>query len=344
MTLATSALRLTLASPAALAECPAAWWDGVLGLAMCGGERPACVPEEVPVAMVDTPPLDAPPLCEVWSAAAPLHGGRRDGVRYRCDGTLLFGCVELAEDEAGGSRPSALQAATARAYAEAFALIDGLGYPFLWRVWNYVPQINLEAGGSERYWQFNSGRQDAFLAAARTTEGAVPAACALGVRQGPAVLYFLAAREAPLALENPRQLAAYHYPEQYGPRSPTFSRASLVFAGERPVLFVSGTASIVGHETRHRDDVAAQTRETLCNIEAVLGEARRRVPAADFTAAELVYKAYVRYAGDAVAVREIMRERLGPDAMIGLVRADVCRQDLLVEIEASAGHEVEWMR
>ena len=38
------------------------------------------------------------------------------------------------------------------------------------------------------------------------------------------------------------------------------------------MLFVSGTASIVGHETQHRGDVVAQTRETLANLSSVLAE------------------------------------------------------------------------
>ena len=75
---------------------------------------------------------------------------------------------------------SALQSATELAYSEIFAVLEALGIPHLLRVWNYLPDINAETHGSERYWQFNSARQDAFIACGRTVAGAVPAACGVG--------------------------------------------------------------------------------------------------------------------------------------------------------------------
>ena len=76
-------------------------------------------------------------------------------------------------------------------------------------------------------------------------------------------------------IENPRQTSAYHYPPKFGKHSPIFSRACSGAARQRPSLFISGTASIVGHETIHPGDVRAQTRETMANINALLDEANR---------------------------------------------------------------------
>ena len=141
-----------------------------------------------------------------------------------------------------------------------------MGYPHLARLWNYLPQINVETDGLERYRQFNSARRNALIAYRRDLTGNVPAACALGsVTGSPLVIYFLASRQAATAVENPRQVSAYEYPAQYGPK-PAFSRASIL----GNTLFISGTASIVGHETVHVGDVTAQTRETLANIEALV--------------------------------------------------------------------------
>ncbi len=99
----------------------------------------------------------------------------------------------------------------------------------------------------------------------------MPAASALGFESGPLTICFFAAREAmPLAIENPRQVSAYKYPEDYGPRSPTFSRASAIELHGQTVLFISGTASIVGHQTMHAGDVVAQTQETIVNIKATV--------------------------------------------------------------------------
>lgn len=325
---------------------PEHWWDEVLGIAVFGERRPAAWPRSVPVVNVVTPELAGRgEVCEVWRAQGPLTDGAHGPIRYRRNDSMIFGCVEIGEDgfavAAGNGAFSALNRVTDTAYRNLFALIDELGYPGLFRAWNYFPAINAEADGSERYWQFNAGRQDAFVGSGRSTKGNVPAACALGSVAGPFVLYFLALRDVPLAIENPRQICAYHYPQRYGPRSPTFARANLALSHEPPVLFVSGTASIVGHQTLHPDDVVAQTAESLRNIEAVLAEARRVAPQAGLQLDDLAYKIYVRNPADFGAVRATFRQHVASDVPALFLQADVCRADLLVEIEASGGHALE---
>jgi chorismate lyase / 3-hydroxybenzoate synthase len=161
----------------------------------------------------------------------------------------------------------------------------------------------------------------------------VPAACALGVSGGPLSVAFLCGTTPLVPIENPRQVSAYRYPVDYGPRSPTFSRAALAHWGAQELFFVSGTASIVGHESVHRDDVVAQTHETLNNIEALLDEAAGRSGLGRVAMASLHFRAYVRRAADLDAVRQVVAGRLGAVA-IQYVQAEVCREELLVEIEA----------
>ena len=54
-----------------------------------------------------------------------------------------------------------------------------------------------------------------------------------------------------------------------------------------------------------------------------------------FALGDLGYRAYVRHAADLDTVREVVTQRLG-DAPVAYVQADVCRADLLVEIEGQA--------
>src|SRR5213082_3849534 len=61
----------------------------------------------------------------------------------------------------------------------------------------------------------------------------------------------------------------------YGSHSPLFSRATLLRQSGGLALFISGTASIVGHTSLHVGDTVAQTRETLANIEALRAEIGR---------------------------------------------------------------------
>jgi chorismate lyase / 3-hydroxybenzoate synthase len=258
-------------------------------------------------------------------------------IRFQMDKHVLYGVLD--SDEGGyatGGTP--LQQATDDAYRRIFSLLDRQGYPHLWRAWNYLADINGESHGLERYRQFNIGRHDAFVASGRLASGNVPAACALGTPAGPLTIAFMAGRTAPTSLENPRQVSAYHYPATYGPRSPTFSRAAFAHPPGQELLFISGTASIVGHQTMHVGDIDGQTRETVANIAALLESANRRALSTSYSLAELRYRAYLRHPQDHARVRGLLEELLGADAAVAYVQADICRADLLVEIEAMASH------
>ncbi|RQS75097.1 endoribonuclease L-PSP [Burkholderia sp. Bp8963] len=296
---------------------------------------------------------------EIWQCdARDLRSVRRGPLHYRYSEAagLVFG--SLVVHEKAGADPddgTPLERATHDAYRALFDVLDTLGMPHPLRIWNTVPAINAEQFGIERYRQFNVGRQRAFDACRRALTGGVPAACALGSvvpvagdspPAAPLAIHFLASRTPADPIENPRQVSAYHYPAQYGPRAPTFARAAAwADAAAAPVLFVSGTASIVGHRTVHPGDVVAQTRETIANLAAVLEQAARQGHG-PFSLADLSYRVYVRDAGDAAAlaaIERVLRDAAGPDVRSLYVHADVCRADLLIEIEASAGHAVEWL-
>jgi chorismate lyase / 3-hydroxybenzoate synthase len=273
---------------------------------------------------------------EAWVVPgdAPMLSGHAEGIAWRRCGDLLFGVIELDEAQVTAAPPrSALHVASEQAYARIFRLLDAQGLPHLWRLWNYMADINGESDGLERYRQFNMGRAEAFEHAARSVVGRVPAACALGLAGGPLTIAFLASAMPVIPIENPRQVSAFLYPSDYGPRPPTFSRAALAKTLGQEILFVSGTASIVGHQTVHRGDVRAQTAESLDNIAAVLDAALPHARSGGFTLPDLAYRVYVRDAADLSVVREVIDPRVG-GAPVVCVLADVCRSDLLVEIEA----------
>lgn len=271
---------------------------------------------------------------DTWRARGALRHGRTGAVRWCEDGHRLFGRLDI--DEAAGG----LEDATWRAYRALFAALHEAGHPVLQRVWNFVPRINEEQGGLERYRQFNIGRQRAFLEAGQAAFEGAPAACALGSRGGPLSIRFLAGKRAALALENPRQVPAWRYSTQFGPRSPSFSRAVLAEAGGgRVELLISGTASIVGEASRHPGDVRAQLAETLANLQAVIEAARQRCTAR-FALEQLDCTVYLRYPADLEPVRAGLVAALGADshaaAAAVYVQADICRSELLLEIEAHA--------
>jgi len=203
------------------------------------------------------------------------------------------------------------------------------------RFWNYIARINEHTHGVERYRQFNAGRQDGFLQADRQVTGnLVPAASALGSVDGPLTVCFIASKHtAPLPVENPRPISAYDYPPDYGVRRPTFSRASLVNMGDALLFLLSGTASIVGHASVHQEDVLAQTREIVANIRAVLDESNRKLNKHVFALNDLDYKVYVRHPEHVRLIDNELRKVIS--SPIVYLQADICRSELLLEIEAA---------
>lgn len=327
------------------------WKNSVLGMlcfsASADENRMIADHSDMPNINVPMQRLDATDsICEVWLSNQELKQGWHGDVHYRCNDDVLFGVIKLSEARLlANTSKTSLQQATELAYCQIFSLISALNYPNLYRFWNYIADINgqdnlerlyLNNEDPDRYSQFNLGRQDAFLAYGRDVIGNVPAACALGFPEGPLTIAFLAGRVSAIPVENPRQISAFQYPKQYGPRSPTFARANLVCLNQHEWLFISGTASIVGHATQHLADVVIQTRETMANMEAVLAEANRLAHQAEFCLANLRYRVYVRHAEDWARIQaEIVRSIGGvPNAMY--LQADICRQDLLLEIEATA--------
>jgi chorismate lyase/3-hydroxybenzoate synthase len=149
------------------------------------------------------------------------------------------------------------------------------------------------------------------------------------------VIYALASRAPGTPRENPRQISAYHYPPQYGPRSPAFARATLAPGRER--LYISGTASIVGHASQHERDARAQLDETLANLEALIGATDAAEGTAFGGLSSLSHaKVYLRDPSFYLWVRDVLAARLSRDCQTLYLAGEICRGELLLEIEAIA--------
>ncbi len=220
------------------------------------------------------------------------------------------------------------------------------------RTWVYVGGIVDQEGPTQRYMELNRARSDFYegvpflkdllLDGRRGT--VYPASTGIGtLGRGISLSAIALATEradiVAVPLENPRQTSAYEYCARYGPKSPKFSRAMAISCGRYTTIFVSGTASITQSETRHIGDVAAQTHETLNNIQALIAEdnlAAHGLPGLGTTLDGLaLVRVYIKRQHDYPTVRKVCQERLGELPTIFAV-GDVCRPELLVEIEGIA--------
>ncbi len=223
------------------------------------------------------------------------------------------------------------------------------------RTWLYLGDIVGMEGAVQRYQELNRARTDSFegirFLTDRQPQGAppaefqaYPASTGIGAEGRDIVMSCIALatdRKDILAvpLENPRQTAAYDYAASYSPRSPKFARAMALSCGSYATIFISGTASITDSETRHAGDPAKQTHETLDNIEALIGGpnlARHGLPGLGAGLDDLgLVRVYIKRQEDYGRIRAACQERLGEVPTVYAI-ADVCRPELLVEIEGIA--------
>jgi enamine deaminase RidA (YjgF/YER057c/UK114 family) len=187
-------------------------------------------------------------------------------------------CSDLAlfsESVEGADRLGAedFRAAVARLYGALGDRLDRSGRAAI-RLWNYLPDPSAIMGHRrDRYMVFNEGRSDGYATWRPQSCAAPPTASAVGIEGSRLVVHCLASHEPGRPVENPRQTSSWHYSDRYGPIPPRFSRAAVATIGDRPLILIGGTASIVGEDTVHVGDIVAQTDETLRNLSTLIAVA-----------------------------------------------------------------------
>lgn len=262
---------------------------------------------------------------EVWYSSGPVQTGIENGCHWSQNDEMLFAGLWVDESDFDSQHE-----AVYHAYNKLLSFIAEKGFPKIVRAWNYIPDINNGEGNLERYRQFCSARALAFTDC-HYDWADYPSACAIGHRGDKSVIYFLSGKASIVHIENPRQKSAYHYPPEYGPASPSFARASLARWRSGSQLYISGTASIIGHKSYHRDDLNAQLQTTFDNIDTLLRNSAHEAGLTKPPAMSLL-KVYIREATDFPTVEQRVSQHF-PGVPALYLQADICRSELLVEID-----------
>jgi len=252
-----------------------------------------------------------------------------------CGPADRFGICSVVEHDPVDQDPAAV---VEKAYLALFADAKSKGFADALRIWQFIPGINQGQADQERYRRFCVGRARA-LDALGIAEDKMCGATAIGCLDETFRLFALFGKAPGLGIENPRQVSAWDYPRDYGPVAPAFARATVValdgvdFSKGSGIL-VSGTAAVVGHESAHPGDVSAQTEEAITNVELVVEQAQKTHGTAPRAVGDQTFvRAYLRNAADWSRVSALLKARW-PDASIMGVAGDICRKELLVELEA----------
>jgi enamine deaminase RidA (YjgF/YER057c/UK114 family) len=208
------------------------------------------------------------------------------------------------------------------------------------RQWNYIGEITNITEKGENYHVFNKVRSRQY-GEYRSIDG-FPAATGIGMKHGGISLDCIAVKAGDnhkvIAVNNPDQVKPYEYGRivLQGVQVPQFERALLLTGSNDTTLFVSGTASILGQDTVGIDDIEKQTVITIENIMKLVDASHHNridtSPVCDLTSLILL-RVYVKTQSDFEKVKKICNSYfIGAPAVY--IEADVCRENLLVEIEA----------
>jgi enamine deaminase RidA (YjgF/YER057c/UK114 family) len=278
---------------------------------------------------------------QLWGVTPkPDSGQRVDSVVV--NGTVMgrewigpdFRELVLASIDGGVPDDSETNTATDQArrmFETSSAVLGARGYSFgqVARTWIYLSHL------LDWYGDFNRVRTAHYMKVGLTTaEDAVfPASTGIQARHDreECLMDLLAVHAGAVSdlrvrpvLESERQGRPFAY-------GSAFARAMVIERGKKKTIHVSGTASIdAAGLSKHPGDAAAQFCETLLGVAAVLE--REGGSLADIAQGTL----FVKTPAIAAVCREVSRRLRLPELPLLEIVADVCRPELLVEIEAVA--------
>ncbi|MBR6655154.1 MAG: hypothetical protein IKL20_00935 [Alistipes sp.] len=211
------------------------------------------------------------------------------------------------------------------------------------RQWNYIGNIVACREGKQNYQEFNDARSHYY--AKGSWKNGYPAATGIGSNDGIVVggIAFKAkgATKGIFPIDNPLQVAAHVYSKQVliddgenaVKSTPKFERAKLIETKDGPYCFVSGTAAIRGEASVDANSAKMQTIRTIENIEHLVSKENLvRFGCNPYDLQYTFLHVFVKNAGDYDEVRAVVEERC-PNVKALYSVADVCRSELLVEIE-----------
>ncbi len=236
-------------------------------------------------------------------------------------------------------------------FAEQLLGREEMNFGNIVRQWNYIPSIlainKFEGNALQNYQIFNDIR--ALYYNPELFKNGYPAATGIGCNYGSVTIDFVAIQTedntSVISVNSPVQQNAYNYTEKVlegealstesGKKPSLFERGKIVSYPDKNYVYISGTASIKGEKTISEDDVKSQTKITIQNIqELTMKENLKNLDITGDDSPTYDYvRVYVKNRNNYSAVKQIVEQNMKVKDIV-YVEADICRNNLLVEIEA----------
>ncbi len=308
-----------------------------------------------PVSLVSQPPMEGGTIMEVWM----MHSGTDHSFTFNRGeqaSALFIDCPDFS------CLVSAQYSAKHQIFrdnaCETYSMLDsalsevGFDYSHIVRQWNYIEGITLTETVRDRrlqnYQEFNDLRS-LYYKKSDFING-YPSATGIGVANGGCLIEVFALKEKKTEkvkpVTNSLQVDAHSYSSEVLDgvandamkelSTPKFERGKYIQINDDGFLFVSGTASILGEQTVFPEDAARQTATTIQIIDSLISfnNLNNNKICLIYQPAPVNYRVYLKNESDYKAVKSLCDAYFGMGNGI-FVKADICRSNLLVEIEAN---------
>ncbi|WP_102409528.1 endoribonuclease L-PSP [Parabacteroides bouchesdurhonensis] len=293
---------------------------------------------EPALSYVSQPPLNASLVMEVHS----YRPESDDHIRFRKMGEMSYVVLENGCGRflfAGGFQGDVVNCGIEQQSVDIFHSVSNVlkeeGFPInsIVRQWNYIELITGFDKEDQHYQTFNNARSE-FYAKTNWTNG-YPAATGIGTNMGGVLVdldaaVFTNSTCFATPIDNKLQIAAHAYSDkvldvsQSKKTTPKFERAKSITCGKNRLVYISGTAAIRGEESLEGVGLERQLRITMENIDQLLDGAKLSI-----LRVYLKDKSYYEEAWK-------LMESYQLDIPVSYMCADVCRNELLIEIEGIA--------
>lgn len=300
-------------------------------------------PEKILLSVIAQPPLTCKILAEacfydstVWEATSVLesNGGAVLFQNEKCK--VLIGSVQSFSNADCKNNSK-------QVFDDLQLIFNKVAFPVntIVRQWNYIENILGFDDQEQRYQAFNNVRSAIY--GNLFNDKGYPAATGIGMNRGGVIIEFMAVQSSELksvAINNPSQIAAHTYSknvlageECLLKTTPKFERARYLELFGKKLIFISGTASIIGERTVGVDNPAEQTEITINNIKQLYSkEILTQLSGETLNPKYGHARVYIKNPKDFPVIKRTFKSHFGKLPVVYII-ADICRNDLLVEIE-----------
>ena len=293
--------------------------------------------------VISQKPLDCSVVLEV-------HSAQNCTITYKSDYIILESesAKELILSGICGDLNDSIydQSHSAFKRIESIFSCEGFTFSNVVRQWNYIERIVAIENNHQHYQSFNDVRSEHY--SNQVWSDGYPAATGIGTQFGGIVIdldaIIIKDSEVQIRkIDNDFQVAAHAYSkgvligEEIGKTTPKFERAKSVATQKENKVYISGTAAIIGEESLVGVKFDKQIKATMINIENLICE--RTFRNSDIRTPSPMkldmLRVYLKYEYDTEGAMDYMESSYGETPVCYLL-GDVCRDELLVEIEGVA--------